>query len=108
MTSRTPQPSGPADRAPGNPDYLSHQQMDQALATGRAIPLGSAIRWFARYQDTWWLSTSNGWIRCEDPQLTADLDDRHATLTALDTLTARQAGIQAAVTAEQDDETSQR
>jgi hypothetical protein len=90
MTS-TQQPSGPADPVPDTPNYLTHQHMDQALA-GQAIPLGRTIRWFTRYQDTWWLSTGRGWIRCDDPQLTADLDDRQATLTALDTRIAREAG----------------
>jgi hypothetical protein len=96
----TPQPPGSADTGPAAPARISHQHMDQALASGHAVPLGATIRWFARYQDAWWLSASTGWIRCDDPQLSAELDDRHATLTALDNHTARHAGIQAALAAE--------
>jgi hypothetical protein len=100
VTTASQPPPGPGTPPPPAITLISHQAMDQALGTGQAVPLGTTIRWFARYHRTWWLSTSPGWIRCDDPQLNADLDARHATLTACDALIARDASIKTALAAQ--------
>lgn len=78
--------SGPADiaersgptRATATDDpgavLMSAAAMRTALGSGTARPLSSFVTDFVNYDDQWWLLTDQGWLRIDDHELLAVLD----------------------------------
>jgi hypothetical protein len=55
--------------------FLSHQQMREHLAEGRAVPLSRLITDHAHYNNTWWLADRAGWHQITDDILIAKLNN---------------------------------
>ena len=53
---------------------MTRAWMDAAIRAGDATPLELAGGWLARYQDTWWVRSRNGWLRITDEATIADID----------------------------------
>lgn len=78
------------------PVDISHAEMDAAYRTGRAVSLGRAIPWLARYRDAWWVVYEGGWLRVDDKSAEADLDRLAARLTRAEAIATRDAAIRRA------------
>jgi hypothetical protein len=93
-----------AAASPANPDgpaadlllEISHAEMDAAYRAGRAVSLGRAIPWLARYRDAWWVAYEGGWLRVSDKATEADLDHLAARLTRAEAVATRDAAIRRA------------
>jgi hypothetical protein len=100
MTTRPNEPSAASnaahDPAESGPLEISHAEMDAAYDRGEAVPLGRAIPWLARYQDSWWVVYEGGWLRVTDESTQADLDQVTARLTAAEAAAARDAALRGA------------
>jgi hypothetical protein len=59
----------------GEPAVISHSAMNTALTRSEAVSLSDAVRWLARYQDTWWVVYEAGRLRFTDELTVADIDD---------------------------------
>lgn len=85
--------AGPHDPAAGLPLEIRHAEMDAAYRAGRAVSLGRAIPWLARYRDAWWVAYERGWLRIDDKAAEADLDRLAARLSRAEAIATRDAGI---------------
>ena len=87
---------GPHDRAADLPLEISHAEMDAAYRAGRAVSLGRAIPWLARYRDAWWVAYERGWLRIDDKTAEADLNHLAARLSRAEAIATRDAAIRRA------------
>lgn len=75
------------------PLEISHAEMDTAYRAGRAVSLGRAITWLARYRDAWWVAYEGGWLHVSDKSAEADLDHLAARFTRAEAIASRDAAI---------------
>ena len=56
------------------PLEITHAEMNAAVDSGDAAPLGPGLGWVARYQRGWWVEYEHGWLRVLDEAAERELD----------------------------------
>src|SRR5258708_2932880 len=56
------------------PRQIMHAEMNAAVDSGDAAPLGPGLGWVARYGRGWWVEYEHGWLRVLDEAAERDLD----------------------------------
>jgi len=67
--------SAPAQAA--MPLLIERAVMEAALRTGQATILSPLVTGLARYQDQWWIDTTDVWAQITDTAFAATLEARH-------------------------------
>lgn len=86
VMASSPPPPAPTAAGAGQVGQLTHEQMNQALRTGRAQQHSRAIAYYAKLDGSWWTRSTDGatWLRCTEPGHHARLEDTSARLRAAD------------------------
>ena len=77
------------------PWEITHGEMNAAIDSGDAAPLGPGLGWVARYGRGWWVEYEHGWLRVLDEAAERELDAvaaRLAEATAIAAADAPDAG----------------
>jgi hypothetical protein len=70
------------------PLEITHAEMNAAIDSGDATPLGPGLGWVARYGRGWWVEYEDGWLRVLDDAAERDLDAVAARLASAGAIAA--------------------
>jgi hypothetical protein len=70
------------------PRKITHAEMNAAIDSGDAAPLGPGLGWMARYGRGWWVEYEHGWLRVIDEAAERDLDAVAARLASAGAIAA--------------------
>jgi len=77
MTQPNPTTTPVSAAAAAMPLMIERAVMEAALRTGQATTLSPLVTGLARYQDHWWIDTTDMWVQITDTTFTDTLEARH-------------------------------
>jgi hypothetical protein len=68
----------------GAQTVMTSDEMTAALEAGYATMFGQSFSWIAHYRGAWWVRGEQQWMRCDDSEVSTELDRRHTFLASMD------------------------
>ena len=68
----------------GGQTVMTSDEMTAALEAGYATAFGQSFSWIAHYRGAWWVQGDQHWMRCENTEVSTELDRKHTLLVGMD------------------------